>query len=277
MQIKDIVIRAGSAAVLAPLAIAGLWMGGWYFMTLMGAAAALLAWEWAKMTEPGASKWMAVAVAAGIMIPGLTAYTNGISLALVLLVFGAMIAFLIAHLVRRSPIDAAYGVFYIGWPLVLMVWLRVSDEGGRWIILLFAVTWAADICAYLFGSLLKGPKLWPRFSPNKTWSGFVGGLLGGTAAAVLIVTVAAAGPILDEDLSFTHVGLPLAALIGLAGALATMAGDLWESALKRRYGVKDSGDLIPGHGGLLDRVDGLMFAVVVVAAIKLAVDSGMTA
>lgn len=277
MQIKDIVIRAGSAAVLAPLAIAGLWMGGWYFMTLMGAAAALLAWEWAKMTEPGASKWMAAAVAAGIMIPGLTAYTNGISLALVLLVFGAMIAFLIAHLVRRSPIDAAYGVFYIGWPLVLMVWLRVSDEGGRWIILLFAVTWAADICAYLFGNLLKGPKLWPRFSPNKTWSGFVGGLLGGTAAAVLIVTAAAAGPILDEDLSFTNVGLPLAALIGLAGALATMAGDLWESALKRRYGVKDSGDLIPGHGGLLDRVDGLMFAVVVVAAIKLAVDSGMTA
>lgn len=277
MQIKDIVIRAGSAAVLAPLAIAGLWMGGWYFMTLMGAAAALLAWEWAKMTEPGASKWMAAAVAAGIMIPGLTAYTNGISLALVLLVFGAMIAFLIAHLVKRSPIDAAYGVFYIGWPLVLMVWLRVSDEGGRWIILLFAVTWAADICAYLFGSLLKGPKLWPRFSPNKTWSGFVGGILGGTAAAVLIVTVAAAGPILDEDLSFTYVGLPLAALIGLAGALATMAGDLWESALKRRYGVKDSGDLIPGHGGLLDRVDGLMFAVVVVAAIKLAVDSGMTA
>lgn len=277
MQLKDIVIRAGSAAVLAPLAIAGLWMGGWFFMTLMGAAAALLAWEWAKMTEPGASKWMAAAVAAGIMVPGLTAYTHDISLALVLLVFGAMIAFLIAHLVRRSPIDAAYGVFYIGWPLVLMVWLRVSDEGGRWIILLFAVTWAADICAYLFGSLLKGPKLWPRFSPNKTWSGFVGGLLGGTAAAVLIVTVAAAGPILGENLSFTHVGLPLAALIGLAGALATMAGDLWESALKRRYGVKDSGDLIPGHGGLLDRVDGLMFAVVVVAAIKLAVDSGMTA
>lgn len=277
MQIKDIVIRAGSAAVLAPLAIAGLWMGGWYFMALMGAAAALLAWEWAKMTAPGASKWMAAAVAAGIMVPGLTAYTHDISLALVLLVFGAMVAFLIAHLVRRSPIDAAYGVFYIGWPLVLLVWLRVSEEGGRWIILLFAVTWAADICAYLVGSLLKGPKLWPRFSPNKTWSGFVGGLMGGTAASVLIVTVAAASLILGEDLSFTHVGLSLAALIGLAGALATMAGDLWESALKRRYGVKDSGDLIPGHGGLLDRVDGLMFAVVVVAAIKLAVDSGMTA
>ena len=272
MQIKDIVIRAGSAAVLAPLAIAGLWMGGWYFMALMGAAAALLAWEWAKMTAPGASKWMWAAVAVGIMVPGLTAYLADISLALVLLVFGAMIAFLIAHLVRRSPIDAAYGVFYIGWPLVLMVWLRVSEEGGRWIILLFAVTWAADIFAYLVGSLLKGPKLWPRFSPNKTWSGFLGGLVGGTAVALALVAFVA-----GDSMALTGVSLWLAALIGLAGALATMAGDLWESALKRRYGVKDSGDLIPGHGGLLDRVDGLMFAVVVVAAIKLAVDSGMTA
>lgn len=277
MQLKDIVIRAGSAAVLAPLAIAGLWLGGWYFMALMGAAAALLAWEWAKMTAPGASKWMAAAVAAGIMVPGLTAYTNDISLALVLLVFGAMIAFLIAHLVRRSPIDAAYGVFYIGWPLVLMVWLRVSDEGGRWIILLFAVTWAADIFAYLVGSLLKGPKLWPRFSPNKTWSGFIGGLLGGTLVSMMIVAIVARWPIMGEDMALTAVSPWLAGFIGLAGALATMAGDLWESALKRRYGVKDSGDLIPGHGGLLDRVDGLMFAVVVIAAIKLAVDTGLTA
>ena len=277
MQGPNIVIRAASAAVLAPLAIGGLWLGGWAFMALMGAAAALLAWEWAKMTAPGASRWMAVAVGVGVMVPGLTAYLGDISLALVLLVFGAMAAFLIAQLVRRSPIDAAYGVFYIGWPLVLLVWLRVSEEGGRWIILLFAVTWAADIFAYLVGSLLKGPKLWPRFSPNKTWSGFIGGLLGGTAVAVAIVGYAASGPIFREDLSFSGVSLALAALIGLAGALATMAGDLWESALKRRYGVKDSGDIIPGHGGLLDRVDGLMFAVVVVAAIKLAVDSGLTA
>lgn len=272
MQARDIAIRAASAAVLAPLAIGGLWLGGWAFMALMGAAAALLAWEWAKMTAPGASKWMAAAVAIGIMVPGLTAYLADISLALVLLAFGAMLAFLIAQAVRRPPIDAAYGVFYIGWPLVLLVWLRVSSEGGSWMILLFAVTWAADVFAYLAGSVLKGPKLWPRFSPNKTWSGFAGGLIGGTAMAVILVLTQGAG-----FLSFSGVNVWLAAFIGLSGAVATMAGDLWESALKRRYGVKDSGDLIPGHGGLLDRVDGLMFAVVVVAAIKLAVDQGMTA
>lgn len=271
MQTRDIAIRAASAAVLAPLAIAGLWLGGWAFMALMGAAAALLAWEWAKMTAPGAAKWMATAVAVGIMVPGLTAYLADISLALVLLGFGAILAYLIAQIVRRSPIDAAYGVFYIGWPLVLLVWLRVSPEGGSWMILLFSVTWAADVFAYLVGSLVKGPKLWPRFSPNKTWSGFVGGLFGGTGMALVLVLTEGGGL-----LRFTGVNIWLAALIGLAGALATMAGDLWESALKRRYGVKDSGDLIPGHGGLLDRVDGLMFAVVVVAAIKLAVDQGLT-
>lgn len=272
MSGRDIIIRAASAAVLAPLAIAGLWLGGWAFAALMGAAALLLSWEWAKMTAPGSAKWMAAAVAVGVIVPGLAVYLADISLGLVLLSFGAILAFLIAQAVRRSPIDAAYGVFYLGWPLVLLVWLRLSSEGGSWIILLFAVTWAADSFAYLVGSLLKGPKLWPRFSPNKTWSGFIGGLIGGAAMAMLLVATGGGG-----YLTFSGVSLSLAAVIGLAGALATMAGDLWESALKRRYGVKDSGDLIPGHGGLLDRVDGLMFAVVVVAAIKLVVDLGLTA
>lgn len=271
MTARDIIIRAASAAVLAPLAIAGLWLGGWAFAGLMGVAALLLSWEWAKMTAPGAAKWMAAAVAVGVIVPGLAVHMADISLGLVLLSFGAILAYLIAHAVRRSPIDAAYGVFYLGWPLVLLVWLRLSADGGSWMILLFAVTWASDVFAYLIGSLVKGPKLWPRFSPNKTWSGFIGGLVGGTAMAVLLVATEGGG-----YLSFAGISLWLAALTGLAGALATMAGDLWESALKRRYGVKDSGDLIPGHGGLLDRVDGLMFAVVVVAAIKLAVDHGLT-
>lgn len=125
--------------------------------------------------------------------------------------------------------------------------------------MLVVVTWAADIGAYAVGNLFKGPKLWPRFSPNKTWSGFVGGLI--TAAIVAAVINL-----------FVNTGLTTAsaAVIGFVGGLATMAGDLWESILKRRFGVKDSGDLIPGHGGLLDRVDGLMFAVIVVAMARLA-------
>eukprot|EP01035_Chromulina_nebulosa_P024098 gene24098-31309_t len=125
--------------------------------------------------------------------------------------------------------------------------------------MLFATTWSADIGAFAVGSVLKGPKLWPRFSPNKTWSGFVGGLVSAMLAGSLMAA-----------LPYFNLNIYAAAAFGLAVGLATMAGDLWESALKRRFGVKDSGDLIPGHGGLLDRVDGLMFAVVVMAALRLA-------
>ena len=148
----------------------------------------------------------------------------------------------------------------LGWPAILLIWLRdgSSSSGLAWTVSAFAIAWASDIMAYLMGSLVGGPKLWPRFSPNKTWSGFIGGLAAGTVAGALLATWLDLG-----------IGPAWGALLGLAAALATMAGDLWESALKRRYGVKDAGKLIPGHGGLLDRVDGLMFAVVVVACGRL--------
>jgi phosphatidate cytidylyltransferase len=128
--------------------------------------------------------------------------------------------------------------------------------------MLFATTWSADVGAFLVGNLLKGPRLWPRYSPNKTWAGFLGGLAAAVIAAVGVAAV------------FMRLSLVGAALIGLTGGLGTMAGDLWESMLKRRFGVKDSGDLIPGHGGVLDRVDGLMFAVMVFAVARLVVKFG---
>jgi phosphatidate cytidylyltransferase len=137
--------------------------------------------------------------------------------------------------------------------------------------MLLLVTWAADIGAFAVGSTLKGPKLWPRFSPNKTWSGFVGGLACASLTGVVIALPSALHIRLPKDLMPPfQLNLWAAALIGLAVGLATMGGDLWESALKRRFGVKDSGDLIPGHGGLLDRVDGLIFAVVAMAIARLA-------
>ena len=143
-------------------------------------------------------------------------------------------------------------------------------------LMLFVATWSADIGAFLVGSALKGPKLWPRFSPNKTWSGFVGGLAaamgGGAVMSVLPSLLADQG--VPIAMPVFHLNIWAAAFIGLSVGLATMAGDLWESALKRRFGVKDSGDLIPGHGGLLDRVDGLMFAVIVMAALRLANEVG---
>jgi phosphatidate cytidylyltransferase len=270
MEARDIGMRAASAAVLAPLAVIAFWVGGWAFVLLMGVACAVLAFEWGAMSERRSPILMSVALAFGIIGAAVAAYLGNVSAAMVLLVFGAIAAALFARMVSAQALDAAYGVLYIGWPVVLLVWLRTSEEGGRWTLLLFAVTWAADIFAYLVGSLMKGPKLWPRLSPKKTWSGFLGGLLGGTAAAMLVVGFLGG----DARLHFSGLNLLGAGVIGFLGAAATMAGDLWESALKRRYGVKDSGAIIPGHGGLLDRVDGMMFCVVVIAAVKLWVAVG---
>lgn len=256
----DIGLRAASAIVLAPAAVIAIWAGGLWFLTLLLLACVLLAVEWAMMSAAAAWRLMAGAVAFGLFAAVISAYVEQLSLALVMLVFCAAAAGLFARSRGQEALDAAYGVLYLGWPAILLIWLRDGStaSGLAWTVSAFAIAWASDIMAYLVGSLIGGPKLWPRFSPNKTWSGFVGGLAAGTAAGVLLATF------LDMGIAPAWGGV-----LGLAAALATMAGDLWESALKRRYGVKDAGKLIPGHGGLLDRVDGLMFAVVVVACGRL--------
>ncbi|RZJ79563.1 MAG: CDP-archaeol synthase, partial [Brevundimonas sp.] len=256
----DIGIRAASAIVLAPAAVLAIWAGGYWFLGLMLAACALLSVEWAMMSAARAWRVMAGAVAFGLFAAVISAHVEQLSLSLVMLVFCAVAAGLFARSRGQEALDAAYGVLYLGWPAVLLIWLRDGSTapGLAWTVFAFAIAWASDIMAYLVGSIVGGPKLWPRFSPNKTWSGFIGGLAAGTVAGALMAL-------------FLNMGLgPVwGAVLGFTAAVATMAGDLWESALKRRYGVKDAGNLIPGHGGLLDRVDGLMFAVVVVACGRL--------
>lgn len=260
---KDIALRAASAFVLAPAAVLAIWAGSIWFSALVVLAGILLALEWARMSEPHDWRVVSAAVIGGVVAPLIAAHVGQMSLAFVLLVFGAAVAGLISHRRGGEGLDAAYGVLYLGWPCILLIWLRDLNaaQGLYWTVLVFAVAWAADILAYLVGSAIGGPKLWPRFSPNKTWSGFIGGLLAG------MITGAAMAAWLDMGALTAIWG----GVLGLAAALATMGGDLWESALKRRFGVKDAGNLIPGHGGLLDRVDGLMFAVVVVSIGRLIV------
>ena len=260
---RDIALRAASAAVLAPAAVAATWIGGVWFLALITAASVVLAFEWAAMSAPHARRVMGGAVTFGIVAAVFSAYFGAMSVAFVMLVFGAAAAGVYARSRGQEALDAAYGVLYLGWPSVLLIWLRdgVDPVGLHWTVLVFAVAWSADILAYLVGSTLGGPKLWPRFSPNKTWSGFIGGILAGAVAGAVMTVLVDMG----------RLTVFWGAVMGLAGALATMGGDLWESGLKRRFGVKDAGNTIPGHGGLLDRVDGLMFAVVVVAAGRLVV------
>ncbi len=256
----DIGLRAASALVLAPAAVLAIWAGGLWFLALMLVACIVLSIEWAMMSAAAAWRLMAGAVAFGLFAAVISAHVEQLSLALVMLVFCAAAAGLFARSRGQEALDASYGVLYLGWPAVLMIWLRngIEPSGLAWTVSAFIIAWASDVMAYLVGSLFGGPKLWPRFSPNKTWSGFIGGLAAGTGAGVLLAIFLDMG-----------IGPFWGGVLGLGAALATMAGDLWESALKRRYGVKDAGKLIPGHGGLLDRVDGLMFAVVVVACGRL--------
>jgi len=250
-------LRVASAAVLAPGIVAAAWFGGWPYLVVIAIGVALLAIEWGGMSAPVAPTRVAAAVAAAVLIAVFVGYRGDFIWAWGAIALTAAGAAVIARGVAERPADAAYGVLYIAPAALCLVWLRQTDQGHWWVMMLFAATWAADIGAFAVGSTMKGPKLWPRFSPNKTWSGFVGGLAAATASGSLMASLPA-----------FQLSIWAAAFIGLTVGLATMAGDLWESALKRRFGVKDSGDLIPGHGGLLDRVDGLMFAVVVMAAAR---------
>jgi len=253
-------LRTASAVVLIPAVLVAVYLDvRWPYLTLISVGVALLAIEWGGMSAPRAPVRVSAAVTAAVLACVFLGHQDHFVLAWAAMVVGALAAALVARGVAERPADAAYGVFYIAPAAICLVWLRSTNQGMWWTFMLFAATWAADIGAFAVGSTLKGPKLWPRFSPNKTWSGFVGGLAAAMAAGALMAA-----------LPYFQLSLWAAAFVGLAVGLATMAGDLWESALKRRFGVKDSGDLIPGHGGLLDRVDGLMFAVVVMAVARLA-------
>ncbi len=265
---SNFAVRAVYGALLAASALAAvlvfdrrpIWRAP--FLVMIAIAGALLSVEWAAMANPSAHRRVAVATAVAVVAVILLAFVGNYQAAWTCIAVGALVAGLVARAAGARALDAAYGVFYIAPASMVIVWLREGRQGLGWTLMLFAATWAADICAFVVGNALKGPKLWPRFSPNKTWTGFFGGLAGAMIACVGLAAW------------FMQLSLVGAALIGLAGGLATMAGDLWESILKRRYGVKDSGDLIPGHGGLLDRVDGLMFAVMAFALARLVVRFG---
>ena len=152
---------------------------------------------------------------------------------------------------------AAFGAAYFIAPSVALIWLRESAEDGRgFLILLFAVVWSADTGGYVGGRLVGGPKLSPKISPAKTWAGAVGGLIAGGIAAAL-----GAPYLLGEAANASHIAM------GAGLGLASILGDMAESAFKRHFGIKDMSGFIPGHGGVLDRLDGMIFATAAVTAV----------
>jgi phosphatidate cytidylyltransferase len=255
--------RILSGIVLGPLALVLAFEGGAVFDLALAAAAAVGFDEWLRIVAGRRIGVMAPApllVVALYLLSGLTASFAGL-LVLTGLCF--------ASLRRRAgaPLLAAAGLPYVTATALGLIWLRDS-QGGGWTLLFFLLiaVWATDIGAFFIGRAIGGPRLAPRLSPNKTWAGAGGGLLAaaGVAAFWCAIIVGASRP---------AVGLALA----IALSIASQAGDLFESAIKRRFGVKDSGALIPGHGGMLDRIDGLLFAAPVFAgAHALGLTAGLT-
>ena len=251
--------RVLSALVLIALALAGVLVGGRVFGLLVLLCVAVLAWEWAMM---GARRWprragtiagvAAFAVPAAAVLAALLGLPPGH--ALVLLVAGSALAGLVGGLLGAPAGWTAAGALYFGLPALALIWLRVLPGGAglATVLWLFAVVWATDIAAYLVGRAVGGPRLAPRISPGKTWSG----LWGGVAGAALAGAVGAA--LIPGSNPGTSGRVLAAGALGAVLAVVGQVGDLTESFLKRRVGIKDSGALIPGHGGALDRLDSLL-------------------
>lgn len=252
--------RLVSALVLAPAALAAAWAGGPWLPAMLALALSVLAVEWRMLARPPGG----LPALAALLAPALALAALGFAgWALALLGAGGLAAAAAAAR-RGAPIwPAAAGPIYLGGPAAAILWLRaVPDHGPALAAGLLVVVWATDIGAWAVGRAVGGPKLAPRVSPAKTWAGSFGGAAAaGAAGAALGPAAGGPGPVFGM-------------LAGIALSAAAQSGDLFESWLKRRRGVKDSGRLIPGHGGLLDRVDGLMGAAPALAALVLLAGGG---
>ncbi len=255
-RFAELQTRILSALVLLPPVIAAVWLGGVWFLLLVALAAAVAGWEFGGLLRLDKSSRLLMAAFTGLMAFALwvvgvrRSYPELITFLLV----PPLALGLLARLWRLTRV--AWGCAGFAWiwlGLGSAVWLREQEQGLAWVLWLLVVVWATDIAAYFVGRTLGGPRLAPRISPGKTWSGLIGGVIG-AAGLGWLVAFALFGT--------TH----LASALGAAGlAISAQAGDLFESALKRHFAVKDSSGLIPGHGGLLDRIDGLLLAAPLLA------------
>ncbi|MCX8477560.1 MAG: phosphatidate cytidylyltransferase [Sphingomonas sp.] len=246
---SDLATRLLVAIVLIGLAAVALWVGGLGFWLVIATIGLLMMGEWADLS--GATlqhkrlSQYALTVPLAIMAPGLAAGPGFLALGLVI---GA--AFFVAAVTRSGRL--ASGVLYVGLPVLALLTLRMEEPHGLlYTFWAMALVWACDSGAYFAGRAIGGPKLAPQISPNKTWAGFIGGVAAAGIFAALLV--------------WLGLPVPLAIATPVLAMLAQL-GDLYESHLKREAGVKDSGNLLPGHGGIMDRLDGLV-AVAPVAAL----------
>jgi phosphatidate cytidylyltransferase len=259
---RNLLMRIAAALVLAPVAIAAAHAGGWFWTALVIVAAIGLCVEWLMVIHAERERPALVCGPLALAIAGVLLGLGWIEVSWLALALGLLAVALLSSQARRWT---TAGFLYAAAALMASVLVRRDAEMG-FVALLFvlAVVWATDIGGYFAGRGIGGPKLWPAVSPKKTWAGAIGGF-----AASLVVAVLFA--IFDPHRGDALLALRTGPLLALAAVLSIAAqfGDLFESAVKRHFGVKDSSHLIPGHGGLMDRLDGLIAAIVLAALLGL--------
>jgi len=246
---SDLGLRLASAVVLGPLVLGVTFWGGAAYAVMVVAASALFLWEWFKITGTGA-----------LSVPALTGFATLIGLAafvfsglpgtgLIVLLAGAFAACAFLRF-TRSARWCLEGILYSGFALFSLLSLREGTQGLLFSFFLLIVVWATDIFAYFTGRAIGGAKLWTRVSPKKTWSGAIGGLVIATAFGAGVAYLGGARHVTTWT------------VLAMVLSVVSQAGDLMESAVKRRFDVKDSSQLILGHGGIMDRIDGLVAAAI---------------
>jgi phosphatidate cytidylyltransferase len=252
---RNLGLRIASAALLAPLVLAAAYLGGWLFLVLCVLAAGGILWEWTRLVEARSDPRVLAPGCIALLAAMAFASRGAAGAATVAILIGAVSVGIVvmaseARQTRRAHgIWDACGVLYAGAAFLGPALLRRDSQFG-WTAFLFlaATVWMTDICAYGVGRSVGGPLLWPQVSPNKTWAGAIGGLAGGVAGGIAVAYASGVGR------------LELVGAVALVLSAFAQGGDLLESAIKRHFGAKDTSGLIPGHGGLMDRLDGFLVA-----------------
>lgn len=257
MTANNLVLRVASAVVLAPLALVAAYIGDWVFALFWALAAVAVLWEWTTLVAGPNHRLMLSACGSAIAVAAMVAWLGRPITAMLLVGLGALAALIFAPRDRRLWITA--GIGYAGSMLLAPVLLRADEKDGFLaMVLLFAIVWTTDVLGYFAGRAFGGPKLLPAVSPKKTWSGAIAGTLGAMVVAVVIAGLFG---------SFDRIAI---ALIALVLSMVAQLGDLLESWIKRQFGAKDASSLIPGHGGVMDRLDGFWAAALIGCLIGLA-------
>ncbi|MBL4906083.1 MAG: phosphatidate cytidylyltransferase [Sneathiella sp.] len=250
--LSSLQLRILSASVLAPIAVAAVYFGGIYFTLFLGIAASVMSFEWCRASfKKNVSSYIAL-ITIWILLTLYLAHEGFVLEAFLSLLICTVGVLSLTWFQKeeREWRGAFLGPVYVGIPIISLVYLRaVPEEGAALTASLFFIVWATDTGAYFAGRSIGGPKIAPSISPNKTWAGLIGGMLAAALVAVLSVHY-----LLNPELP-----LILVAIIGAFLAIVAQIGDFAESGWKRYFGIKDASNIIPGHGGVLDRLDGVLF------------------